>query len=91
MKKRIIMGLTGLVVMAAAITATLTTVNGTSNDSGLLSQNLEALTNGENAEKHVKLVDQGSRFVYDEHGQYVYKVWCYCYGIGEGTLDCPCY
>ena len=41
------MGLTGLAVMAVAITATLTTVNAGSNESDLLSQNLEALTQGE--------------------------------------------
>jgi hypothetical protein len=44
MKKRIFMGLTGLAVMAAAITATVTTINATATESDLLSQNLEALT-----------------------------------------------
>jgi hypothetical protein len=44
MKKRVFMGLTGLAIMAAAITATVTTVNATTTESDLLSQNLEALT-----------------------------------------------
>lgn len=48
MKKRIFMGLTGLAVMAAAITATVTSVNANSTESDLMTKNIEALTQGEN-------------------------------------------
>lgn len=41
------MGLTGLAVMAAAVTATISSVNANSTEFDLLSQNIEALTNDE--------------------------------------------
>jgi hypothetical protein len=89
MKKRILIGVAGLALVAAAAITTISTINGNTPESDLLSKNLEALTQGEEgSEPGVKYVDQGSRFVYDDQGNYVYKAWCYCFD--EGTAVCPC-
>ena len=45
-------GLAGLAIMAAAVTATVTSVNANSTESDLLSQNLEALTQSEGSHNH---------------------------------------
>ena len=47
MKKRMFFGLAGLAIMAAAVAATVASVNANSNDTDLLNRNLEALTSGE--------------------------------------------